>query len=116
MSADGGKATDENLHDNVGAKEDQLTLGKRVAVDSATLALPESGSTGNGGVIVPAGNTAVIVEQFEGSEDDPGKNDVVGTPQKNANRKKLRVEDGGAVDSSSVNVLAASSSEDRPSQ
>jgi hypothetical protein len=80
MNADVGKATDENISAHVGAKEDLLTLGKRVAVDSVTLALPKSGPTGNSGAIVPAGNTAVMVEQFEGLEDDLGKNDVAGTP------------------------------------
>ena len=45
----------------------------------------------NTGGIVPAGNTTDMVGQFEGSE-PPGSSNV-GTPQKNANRKKLKADD-----------------------
>ncbi|KAE8771138.1 hypothetical protein D1007_57022 [Hordeum vulgare] len=91
---------DGSISRHEGNKEDMLSLGKRSTVDSASLALQKTSSSSNSGAIVPTGNTTVMVDQFEASQDQETIT-LVGTLQTNANRKKLRNDDGVAVDSSS---------------
>lgn len=99
-----------------GNKDDLNTLGKRIAADSVTLTLYANNLSGSSTDIVPVGITAEIVEQFEGADEVLTKDGVDGTPQKSANRKKLRVENGTAIDSATTNEVAASTSGDRRSQ
>ncbi|KAE8782424.1 hypothetical protein D1007_44087 [Hordeum vulgare] len=65
-------------------------LGKRYAADSGLAALGNVDDIPHvaGGVMVPAGNTATKVDIFVGGEN--GSSTPIGTPQKNANKKKLK--------------------------
>ncbi|KAE8809605.1 putative disease resistance protein RGA3 [Hordeum vulgare] len=72
----------------IGSKEDLNVLGKRIVGDSSTLASRANNMNDNTNDIVTFGNTAGIVEQFESLEEGKHNSEVVGTPQKNSNKKK----------------------------
>ena len=96
-------------------QKDDNVLGKRSADDKSTTTEHSIGRAlmdNNKGALVHVGNTNELVEQFEGSE--PSLGSEVGTPQKNLNKKKkIKTNDGGAIDSSTTSGSAASLSEDR---
>lgn len=85
-------------------KEGPLILGKRVASE------PVDPNT----ALVSVGITSVIANQFEVA--DGGPTDGGGTPQKSANRKKLKGSDGMAVESNKTSEEADSQEEDRPAK
>lgn len=102
--------------------EDSLRLGKRLAADSVSGSKSGTGDKDNEQskpvdlttATVPVGNTTVIAGQFESSTGGiPGDG---GTPQKNANRKKLKGQDGVAVELTPTVGSAASMREDRRTQ
>ena len=86
----------------LGQKDDPLILGKRGADDSST----SHTITGEEvvdmivGALVPLGIIADRVAKFEGP--DPPNISNGGTPQKNANKKKLKGVEGDAADSAAV--------------
>lgn len=95
---------------------DTNVLGKRYVEDSGATAnrsnegLPQVGA----GAIVPTGNTANKVDKFDGGNN--GSIELMGTPQKNGNKKKMKGGDGEAIANSSNVVLTASSAEVRRDQ
>lgn len=60
------------------------------------------------------GNTANKVDKFDGG--GSVSTDPMGTPQKSANRKKLKGEDGEAIANNPTVVSAASLAEDHQEQ
>lgn len=107
---DPSKGVNDPAERENGYKEDLNTLGKRLAADLVTL-MPDTNNLGVSSTdIVPVGNTAEIVEQFEGADEEITREGVDGTPQKSANRKKLRGENETAINRASSVAVAASTS------
>ena len=93
--------------------EDSLGLRKRAAHDSTLRGLtndPLDQST----ELIPVGNTVVIAQHFEGSEEEALVDGS--TPQKSLNRKKLKGTDGEAVTKKSDITSATSEQGDRRKQ
>ena len=83
--------------------EDVNVLGKRTMDDSSPRPDVPTRSDlldKNRGTIVPARNTTGIVVQFEAS--GPTSSSGTGTPRKSENKKKLKADDGAAIDSTST--------------
>ena len=111
----------ENGEETESMNEDaRNVLGKRVTVDSAVAASANS----NALAVVPvvAGKTPGVTELVGCIEDGFVGADTVpiGTPQKNANRKKYKGQDGEAVETSDnskrLDLSASSCEEDRRAQ
>lgn len=103
--------------------QDANVLGKRSADNSMPIVAGAVLSLENNkGAVVPVGNTTDLVEQFEvsdhtnffvmGTPQETSIGGGAGTPQENANKKKLKGSDGLAIDSNSLDGSAASSAED----
>ena len=111
---------DVELNPSVGAGQEKVMgdaniLGKRSVDDSEPVEITSTKIVcdKNPGAIVPVGNTANGLDQFGGQ--DP-LDSSLGTPQKNPNKKKLKADDGAAIDSKSTREAAASVEEDHRKQ
>ena len=73
--------TDKNVVQE-GTTVDMNVLGKREAENSATHEMPSTIPPSSSRAIVPVGNMADFVEQFEGANEELVSVEVDGTPQK----------------------------------